>query len=191
MVRRLLISAGASTLAALLSLATPGGHAHAAWPDNPQLRVPTPVCRKHACGMDHSVPYDRGVAVLSPVESPDRYQIAVGGKPRRVPYYVDYCPHWRLGPRVCVPGNGLKYLPPQAWIAGAMPSYAGPDGAPPEPNGYGGYSGSSQLDESMLLQLGGNSSGATDAEHVDQAPDMVDLIESSRDCYPRCIRCRR
>lgn len=139
---------------------------------NPRLIVPTPVTRAHDCGQDHSTPDRRGIAILSPIESPDHYDPPVGGKTIYTQYYPDYCPHRRHGPRVLVPGNGIGYLGPRGGLGvpGAAPPSAEPGAGPAD---YGAYAGASK-DETALLHLGGESG----AERPNPSADLIDLIQS-------------
>jgi hypothetical protein len=146
-------------------------------PNNPQLVVPTPVCRKRACGSDYSVPYRRGVAILSPVESPDRCYYPVGGKTIYTRYYPDYCPHRRQGPRVCIPGNGYGYLAHGLSISEHVVVEVPADGS--GASEYGSYAGARQ-DEANLLRLGGFSGTGDAHAETSVTPDLIDMIEGSR-----------
>lgn len=146
-------------------------------PLNPHLIVPTPARPSHACGVDHKVPCKRGVAIMSPVESPDHYDPPVGGKQIFTAYYPDFCPDRFRGPRVCIPGNGVGYLGPGLGVPG--PTVENVAAAVSGPKGYGDYSGAAR-DESWLLHLGGMSGAPGSAKPAGAVPDMIDLIESSR-----------
>src|SRR5579872_3672452 len=98
MPRRLSLLLGTATIAASLLAAAATDARADGYRYNPALFVPTPILRWRACGADYRVPCQRGVAILSPVESPDHCDYVVGGKPLCVPYYVDYSPHWCKGP---------------------------------------------------------------------------------------------
>lgn len=138
-------------------------------PYDPQLVVPTPAKQSHVPGTDHAVPGRRGIAILSPIESPDHWNPGVGGKPRLIPYYPDYCTHPWHGPRVFVPDNSPNYA---ARFAGVCTTgvEAGTETSP----GYGNYSGARQ-DEANLLHLGGFSGAGGDRTNT--APDMIDMIQ--------------
>jgi hypothetical protein len=164
------ILAGALALAATANaLGGTGGYG----PYDPQLVVPTPVLRPHACGIDHAVPRRRGVAILSPVESPDSWNPGVGGKSRLIPYYPDYCVHPWHGPRVFVPDNNPNYAARFAGVC-ASETEAGVEAGTEAAPGYGNYSGARQ-DEANLLHLGGFSGAGGDRTNT--APDMIDLIQ--------------
>lgn len=143
-------------------------------PFSPELLVPTPILRKKACGADYSVPCCRGVAILSPVESPDHCDPGVGGKTVLTPYYPDYCVHSCHGPRVFVPRNGIGYYAPRG-----KPLEPGEPVMVSEPSGpaYGAFAGARQ-DEANLSHLGGFSDPGVIYEP--SQPDMVDLIEGCR-----------
>ncbi|HEY1603122.1 MAG TPA: hypothetical protein VGG64_26195 [Pirellulales bacterium] len=146
-------------------------------PYNPQLVVPTPICRKRACGSDYAVPYRRGVAILSPVESPDRCYYPVGGKTVYTHYYPDYCPHRKHGPRVCIPGNGYGYLAHGHSISEHLVSEVSADGS--GASEYGFYAGARQ-DEANLLRLGGFPGSGEAHADTGATPDLIDMIEGRR-----------
>jgi hypothetical protein len=159
---------------ALMSLAAiSGSHELQAGPIDPALIVRTPVTRRHACAKDHSVPYKRGVAILSPIESPDRCPAYVGGKTVYTAYYPDYLPHRKRGDRIVIPGNGNGYL----WWGEA----AGVPGSTEPVEGvsrdYGYYSGARQ-DEANLLRLGGDGNMSEVAgEPAAAQADLIDELE--------------
>ena len=147
---------------------------------NPALFVPTPILRRRACGADYRVPCQRGVAILSPVESPDHCDYVVGGKPLCVPYYVDYCPHWKRGPRVLVPGNGVGYGRQMMFdVPEAASAIEGTDEAIPAAGSYGLYDGAPK-DEARLFRLGGFSDEGSLPSAEQQTGDLVDMIEGGR-----------
>lgn len=141
---------------------------------NPGLRVATPVVRHCVCGKDHSVPRRRGVAILSPIESPDRFNRPVGGKTVVTPYYVDYCPHRHHGPRVLVPGNGVGY-----YVHGGMHGgiHSGVEVNTLEQTSYGNYTGASR-DEQRLLHLGGGGNIEPPLDPSEITPDLLDHLPS-------------
>jgi len=123
--------------------------------DDPQVVMGVPVVRWHAFAADHSVPFKRGIAILSPLESPDAYDPPVGGKPLVVPYYPDYSPHFHHGPRVLVPygahgGTSGIEVPGRIIDDGQSGAVSA---------SYGVYSGAIH-DEEYLLHLGGASNSA-------------------------------
>lgn len=144
-------------------------------PVNPQLVVPTPARRSHAIGVDHKVPCKRGVAILSPIESPDFYDPPVGGKTIYTPYYPDFCPdRWR-GPRVAIPGNGVGYLGPGLGVP--CPTVDSIEATAAGPKGYGDYSGAARNEE-WLLHLGGMSTASASPKPSGSPPDLIDLLQS-------------
>ncbi|HVU85860.1 MAG TPA: hypothetical protein VHD36_00965 [Pirellulales bacterium] len=148
------------------------------WPRfNPQLLVPTPILRRRACAADYKVPCQRGVAILSPLESPDHCDYPVGGKCVLTPYYPDYCAHRKKGPRIFIPGNGVGYFSRRGKrVAGYGEEFVDENGQAITETGYGAYQGARQ-DEENLLRLGGFS--GEDAEQIDAdgAACDVDAIE--------------
>ncbi|HEY5313782.1 MAG TPA: hypothetical protein VIK18_14740 [Pirellulales bacterium] len=166
---------GSLVLASILSLSATAGVFAGNGPYDPQLVVPTPVLRSHACGIDHAVPRRRGIAILSPVESPDHWNPAVGGKPRLIPYYPDYCVHPWHGPRIFVPDNSPNYAARFAGVPGADASSVEAVAESQTP-GYGNYSGARQ-DESNLLHLGGFSGSDAATDRTNGTPDVIDLIQ--------------
>ena len=110
-------------------------------PTDPRLIVPVPIFRRHVCGGDYSVPNRRGVAIMSPIESPDRDCSIVGGKPQCVPYYPDYVRPGKHGPRLGIPDNGEGYCCTGAGggSTAGVPASELPSGID-NSSGYGGYS---------------------------------------------------
>jgi hypothetical protein len=145
-------------------------------PSDPRLIVPIPILRRHACAADYSVPKKRGVAIMSPIESPDNDCPMVGGKPQCVPYYPDYCTHPHHGRRIAIPDDGSGYCCPGSSPSGAIPAAALPPGVD-NSSTYGCYSGGNQ-NEAMLLHLGGNSSVDPATRPADAPADLIDLIHS-------------
>lgn len=143
-------------------------------PYDPRLLMRTPRLRPHACGSDYSVPKRRGVAILSPIESPDHWDPPLGGHPQCVPYYPDYCKHSTHGQRIGIPGNGLGYNGPRGATSSTVGA-AAPEAAAPTGADFGGYSGASQ-DEAALLRLGGQSG----IDRAGRAPDLIDRIQTGQ-----------
>lgn len=83
----------------------------------------------------------RGIAILSPIESPDPCDCPVGGCYRYTPYYPGYSPDRRC----------LMLYGQTNWAYGAQSISATGSRGP----GYGAFSGASR-DEATLLRLGGN-----------------------------------
>jgi hypothetical protein len=170
---------GAMALAGVLALMAPtvstAGDGFAP-PSNPRLIVPVPILRRHACGADKSVPDRRGVAIMSPVESPDHDCSVVGGKPQCVPYYPDYARPGKHGPRLGVPDNGEGYGCPGAvpGLGAGIPATELPAGID-NASAYGGYSGASQ-NEAALLHLGGNAAPGAETRPAGTA-DLIDLLQ--------------
>jgi hypothetical protein len=146
-------------------------------PFDPRLIVPIPILRRHACAADYSVPTRRGVAILSPIESPDHDCPVVGGKPLCVPYYPDYCTHGSHGPRLAIPDDGRGYCCPGSAVSGgSCPTDTLPMTAT---STYGIYSGANQ-NESALLHLGGNAMPNPQAGPCTAPADVIDLIQTGQ-----------
>lgn len=162
---------------AVIAIATmASSHAVLAGPFDPSLVVPTPVTRRCAFAKDHSVPYKRGVAILSPIESPDRCPAYVGGKTIYTRYYPDYLPYRKHGDRVIIPGNGYGYHGPRGKMHIASEVAASEVDAV-DAGDYGFFSGA-RHDEQDLLRLGGNGSAADGAEApVAPQADLIDMLE--------------
>ena len=177
MTRRFARLPGALVLAGILSLAATADALaeNAGGPYYPQLVVPTRVLRSHACGIDHAIPGRRGIAILSPVESPDKWNPGVGGKSRSIPYYPDYCVHPWHGPRIFVPDNSPNYAARSPGLCAAGTETVALEPGVVDTNAYGSYSGA-RHDESNLLHLGGSSGAGFERT----APDMIDLIQSGQ-----------
>ena len=118
---------------------------------------------------------DRGVAILSPLESPDPCDSPVGGTYKIVPYYGGY-----LWDPCCFPpmyGPVTSYAPTGPGLGkGAL----GARPAPYREAGYGGFSGASR-DEANLLHLGGFGPSANGyyRPHPGNG-DIIDRIEGGR-----------
>ena len=151
----------------------------AAGPYDPRLFVPIPILRRHACAADYTVPTKRGVAILSPVESPDHDCVVVGGKPRCVPYYPDWCTHPHSGPRLGIPENGAGYCCPGSPSISSMPMADPCLAGTAEAGSYGLYSGGSKHEE-MLLHLGGNAAYDPTLRPADAPGDLIDQLHSGR-----------
>jgi hypothetical protein len=136
----------------------------------------------------HAGAKNRGLAVLSPVESPDAFGIAAGGShggvadPRATytPYYsimIPVSPRWRAKHLVHYYRGYWKCCrngPYPLGICGAMPGEdcccAGEEAAVPVGLGdYGGFTGASQ-DEATLMHLGG---GGLNGPHAGPPDDVV------------------
>ncbi|HEY1784834.1 MAG TPA: hypothetical protein VGG30_04765, partial [Pirellulales bacterium] len=146
---------------------------------DPRLIVPVPILRRHACAADYSVPMKRGVAIMSPIESPDHDCSDVGGKPLCVPYYPDYCTHGRRGPRLSIPDNGGGYCCAGPSTGGLAAGLAEQQAAVVPIGSYGYYSGANQ-NEAALLHLGGNSTPDQAARPAGGPADLIDLIHSGQ-----------
>ena len=100
----------------------------------------------------------RGVAIMSPIDSPDPCSPPVGGRPQWVPYYTGY---WRD----CPPMN---YLPPSAYWTGLSQGQGYYS-----PGSYGPYTGA-RRDEANLLRLG--ATGAGNGYYPKSRPaDFIDM----------------
>jgi hypothetical protein len=116
--------------------------------------------------------WDRGVAILSPLESPDPCPAPpVGGDYCPTPYYRGYCPDRR-----CFVNYGMT----------ATNGYDGPGlfantPAPYARSDYGAFTGASR-DESNLLRLGGAgpSSRVTGRPYQRETFDMIDRLQGIR-----------
>ena len=115
--------------------------------------------------------YDRGLAILSPLESPDPCSSPVGGKYRYTPYYPGYKPDRR-----CLTIYG----------ATSTNGYDGPGafGNTPAPYGrsdYGAFTGANK-DEKYLLHLGGMGPSLSVAPGQPQRAtyDIIDRIQGMR-----------
>ncbi|MBX7073817.1 MAG: hypothetical protein K1X71_11775 [Pirellulales bacterium] len=172
---------GSIASGAMVALATMAS-SHAVWaaPFDPNLLVPTPVTRHCAFAKDHSVPYKRGVAILSPVESPDRCPAYVGGKTIYTRYYPDYLPYRKHGDRVIIPGNGYGYHGPRGKVS-VTSDVASSEVDAIESSDYGFFSGARQ-DEESLLRLGG-SGAQPEGSPGSAAPqaDLIDMLEHGGD----------
>lgn len=115
-------------------------------------------------------PSTRGVAVLSPVDSPDGYAPGVGGRVKSVPYYRGYLWSGSQPSRGASPGGYGFRVPGHG--RGAAQAARGARA------NYGSYSGASQ-DEAYLLRLGGLGSGANRPRGPGHGPatDLVDAIQ--------------
>lgn len=107
---------------------------------------------------------DRGIAILSPLESPDPCDSPVGGRYRYTPYYRGYAPDRR-----CMILYGQSSIYRGAGHPGPLGSF---------PANYGAFSGASR-DEAGLLRLGGNGAGAygTYRPYPRGAGDVIDRIQ--------------
>ena len=106
---------------------------------------------------------DRGLAILSPLESPDPCDVPVGGCYRYTPYYPGYAPDRR-----CLILYGTT-----SWQSGPPASPALGN----RPADYGTFSGASR-DEAGLMRLGGNGAGGrgTYRPYHSGAGDLIDRI---------------
>jgi hypothetical protein len=104
---------------------------------------------------------DRGIAVMSPLESPDPCDSPVGGCYRYTPYYPGYAPDRR-----CMILYGQS-----PWTYGAATSRA-PGYRPAD---YGPSTGGSR-DEAGLLRLGGNGGSAPGTYGPSSGGDLLDRI---------------
>jgi len=124
-------------------------------------------CKRPAC--------DRGVAILSPLESPDPCEYPVGGEYRYTPYYQGYAID-----RNCLPplyGTVTSY--PYPAPVGSTTALGGRS-APYGRSNFGAFSGASQ-DESGLLHLGGFGPGSNGSNRPYQrSSDIIDRIQGNR-----------
>ena len=115
-------------------------------------------------------PRDRGVAICSPLESPDPCDSPVGGKSVYTPYYQGYAPDRRCLPPMY--GTVTSYAPTgPGFGAGALGSRPAPYGR----SNFGAFSGASQ-DEAWLLHLGGFGPGAGSPSRPYQG-DIIDRMQ--------------
>jgi hypothetical protein len=122
-------------------------------------------CYRAAC--------DRGVATMSPLESPDPCDSPVGVAYRYTPYYQGFAIDRRCMPPMygTVSTHGV---PHPSWSTGGL----GQRAVPYVRGGYGSFSGASK-DESNLLHLGGfglAGNGSYRPYHGSSG-DMIDRIE--------------
>ena len=111
--------------------------------EGPELSAPPALL--HEWWTEAIAPSTRGVAIMSPVDSPDGPEPPVGGDAASIPYY---CGYWQdCDPELGVPEYQSTGLPnaPRRRSAQA-------------PGDYGSYTGASR-DEAALLRLGGAGTG--------------------------------
>lgn len=115
---------------------------------------------------------DRGVAICSPIDSPDPYVPEVGGQPLCVPYYRGFKPDAKYPSQSDMPyyyaTPGYSYRQPGYGYGGSSQSvYALRD--------YGYFSGA-RKDEANLLHMGGYNPPSNRSAR----PDIVDMIQSGQ-----------
>lgn len=109
---------------------------------------------------------ERGVAIMSPIDSPDPCPAYVGGRVQSVPYYPGYCPGYNCPP----------YAPSYVYRASRPdPALSGRDFARLPRSDYGPFTGA-RKDEANLLRLGGMNL----PHQRSNAPDLVDALERKR-----------
>jgi hypothetical protein len=166
--KRVAASLGAAAAAALIAASDAGAAGIIVGP--PQA-VSQLNCRERYAVKHHKLD-TRGVAILSPIECPDAFDIAVGGKPLMMPYYRGYCPYGPhgAGANFCANCFGLLGV-------GGGPTPIDSEAGVEAPPGYNGYSGA-RRDEDNLLHLGGLSGEIPNGPPRTTTPDLIDLIQS-------------
>jgi hypothetical protein len=145
---------------------------------DPQLIVPVPARYGRVCGTDDSVPCRRGVAIMSPIESPDHCDYPVGGKTVYTAYYPDYCANRKRGPRLWIPQNGKGYLAARGYSDHMQPAEHDIENRPEVSADFGQYSGAAE-NEAALLRLGGFGDPQS-SESTERTPDLIDMIHSGQ-----------
>lgn len=132
------------------------------------MTVPSADAGQHCKRQDPN----RGVAIMSPLESPDPCPAPpVGGTYCPTPYYPGYCPDRR-----CPTIYGVPYT-----NGHDGPGYFGNAPAPYGRSDYGAFTGASR-DEANLLKLGGMgpSSRVNGRPYQRESVDMIDRLQGIR-----------